>query len=93
MLWIECHDESLVNMDHVKRVSIKKDYMIGAGHETMRFWLILYVVGENEPIKVAHGTRENCKKMRYRIETYLGLDVKYNDRNVIRYKWLTHQLP
>lgn len=92
MLWIECHDGELVNMAHVQRIT-EKHYMVGTESEPPGNWLILYVAGDSEPVKVAHENPVPCKQMKYRIQTYLGLDVDYNDRNIIRHSWLTHKLP
>ena len=84
MLWIETHDGMLVNMAHVVAIYIRQD---GNGH-----WLTASV--GHDHCKIARGeTEKQCKVMRYRIQTYLGLDKDYSDRNIIQHKWLTHKLP
>ena len=99
MLWIETYDSKLINMAHVVLFDCSHE-ICGVFDSPNRvdqpagWWLVGEVVNRDVPVLIAHGKdRAACKKMLYRIQTYLGLDTDYNDRHVIRHAWLTHALP
>ena len=92
MLWIETYSGQLINMAHVEALDVLdvSDPLSSLGARGLHVVVILSG-GRVKPI--AAGDSDACKKMLYRIQTYLGLDTDYNDRHVIRHAWLTHELP
>ena len=92
MLWIETYEGELINMAHVESFDVLdvSDPLKQIGPHGLHVVAILSG-GRVKPI--AKGDSSACTKMLYRIQTYLGLDTNYSDRHVIRYKWLTHELP
>ena len=89
MLWIECENGRVVNMDNVVYI----DYDNDDSNDDKEFTLFLMAVNTMRTrMPIAHGTEEECKVMKYRIYTYFE-NSNYSKRNIIRHGWLTHKLP
>ena len=92
MLWIECFDGTLVNMNRVNKIYIEY-WMEGTKDNPSGDWIMLDIDDNKDGVKVAHGTIESCKQMLNRMQTYFMNHNEYADRNIIRHAWLTHKLP
>ena len=85
MLWIECENGKIVNMNNVIYIDI-------VHVDDKSYALLLKATNTISQIPIAHGSKEQCKIMKYRIYTYFT-NHNYNDRKIIRHDWLTHKLP